>query len=115
MLAAVGGFEDSALRSTRYECPRRAVRVPYSCVNNFRIRWIENEVECAGRIAAEENFLPRLSAIDRFENAALGIRPERVTERRHVNDVRIFRIDSHPPDLLAFRESDVRPRLAGVS
>src|SRR5437868_6095800 len=115
MLAPVSGFEDSALRSTRHELPWRAVRVPYRCINNFRIRWIENQIECSGRIAAEKNFLPGLSSIDRFEDAALGIRPEYVTERGHVNDVRIFRIDSHPPDLLAFRKSDVRPRLAGVS
>src|SRR5213595_74743 len=101
MLAAVGGFEDSALRSTRHELPWRAVRVPYRCVNSFRIRWIENQIESAGRIGAEENFLPALSSIDRFENSALGIRPEYVTERRHVNDVRILRIDSHPSDLLA--------------
>src|SRR5205809_6099307 len=115
MIAAIGGFEDSALRSTRHEFPRRAVRVPYRCVNDIRIRRIENQIESAGRIAAEENFLPGLSTIDRFENAPLGIRPEYVTERGHINNVWIFRIDSLSPDLLAFGESDILPRLAGVT
>src|SRR6266550_6585365 len=115
MRAAVGGFEDSALRATRHEFPRRSVRMPDGGVNDFRIRRIENQVECTSGITAEERLLPRLPAIDRFENAALRIWPEDVTERRHVNDVRILWIDSHAPDLPAFGESDVLPRFAGVS
>ena len=56
----------------------------------------------------------RLAAVLCSENAALGVRPVRMSDRRDVDDVRIRRMNAHPPDLAAVGQADVRPRLSGV-
>ena len=115
VLATVSGLEDSALRSARYQLPRRAVGMPDRGVNDVGIGWIENEIECARRIAAKENFPPALSAIGGLEDSALGVRTPNVSERGNVDDVRILWTDADASDLPGVSESDVLPRFACVS
>src|ERR1019366_2413346 len=46
-----------------------------------------------------EDFLPGLAAVGRAEQAALGVRAERVAERRDEGGVRIARAHDHPADV----------------
>src|SRR5579862_5398540 len=55
-----------------------------------------------------------LCAIDRLENAALIVRPERVSESAHVNHVCVLRVDYDAADLPRIVETDVMPRRSSV-
>src|SRR5262249_32267992 len=75
---------------------------------------VDRDRRDAGLIVDEQDFLPRLAAVFRAVNAALRSPAEGLTDRRHVRDVRILRVDLQLRDLADFAQPDVRPRLAGV-
>jgi hypothetical protein len=65
-------------------------------------------------IVVAEDFLPVVSAVGGFENAALGIRRVEMTDRRDEKDVRVARIDGNLSDVLRVRETNARPRFSCV-
>src|SRR5205823_35325 len=114
VLAAIGGLEDSALQSTRDQRPRPPISVPDGGVNNLRVCGIENRIEGARRIAAEQDLAPGFPAVGRLEYAALRIRPPHVAERRDVRNVGILRVNADSADLPCVSEAGELPRFAGV-
>ncbi len=62
----------------------------------------------------KQNPLPFLPAILRIKNAALRIRPVRMSQRRDKNFFRVFRINQNPRNLPRILQPNVRPRLPAV-
>src|SRR5215211_6359707 len=61
-----------------------------------------------------EHLLPTLAAIGRAEDAALGVRPPDVPERRDVDEVGVLRVDADAGDVAGVGEAAVRPGLAAI-
>ena len=114
--AAVGRLEDAAARAVRrrVRVPRRTSRIPESRVHDLRIRRIDHHLDGTDVLVLVEHLLPRLAAIDRLEDAALGTRRVQMPDRRHEHDVRILRVHRDSADVLRVVEPDVRPCLASV-
>ena len=89
-------------------CPRHAPGVQL-----VRVRPVDRDRHDAGLIVDEEHFLPRLAAVLRPIDAALGSPAERIAERRDVGDVGVLRMDLELADLAdilqARRTASVRP------
>ena len=62
----------------------------------------------------EVDAVPRLAAVDRLVEAAVGVRPVQPAEDADVSDVRVLRVDRDRADLVRILEADVLPRLAAV-
>src|SRR5204862_7374735 len=94
--------------------PRIAARFPQRRVQRLRMIRIDDELDRAGLVVLVENLLPRLAAVLRAEDAAIGIRRRVMTERRHVDDVGVAGIDANLRDVLGLGEAGLRPRLPGI-
>ena len=112
--AAVGGFIDAASRAAADQRPGKALRLPHRCVERVRVLQIDHDVVAAGIRIDVQYLAPRLAAVGRFVDAALGVRLEHVPHRRRVRDVRIARIDDQRGGLVRFAQPGVRPRRASV-
>src|SRR6185436_18727188 len=103
-VAAVERLEQPAPRTVRrrIDAPRRAARLPQRGIQHLRISRLEGDVDGAGiRVSvAAENALPRVPAVARAKEPALGVRAVRVSERRDVNEIRIGRMDADARELL---------------
>src|SRR5262249_32600560 len=96
------------------EIPRLPPGLPQRRVHDARIAWIEADVDGAGLLVLVEHLGPRLAAVDRAEDTALGVRTEGMPESRHQHDIRIVRIDDECADLPRVFEADVAPGLAAI-
>jgi hypothetical protein len=117
MFAAVGALvEPNARRALRAadDRPRLPLAAPHPRVDDVRVRRIELEVSRADAVGEEQHFLPRLSTVGRLEDAALGVRLERIADRGDPRDVRIRRVNAHGADLTGVVQSGKAPRLSGV-
>ena len=112
--ATVGGLHYPTARTARVEHPRRAVGVPEARVERVRVGGIHDQVPHTGRVVAEEDLDPVLSAVGGLEYAALLIPAKGVTECAHVHDVRIGRVHAYAPDVPRFLQAHQRPGLAGI-
>src|SRR5207302_3056724 len=74
VVAAVARLEDAAAGAAARHLPRVAVRLPQRRVDDLRVVGIENQLDRAGLVVAEQDLLPRLAAVLRPEDAALRIR-----------------------------------------
>ena len=90
------------------------MRLPEPGVQHVGIGRVHGQVGRPGGVVAEEHLRPRLAAVLRAEDPALGVRPPHVPLRGHVHEVRIGRMHAHLRDLPRVVEPDVRPRLAAV-
>jgi hypothetical protein len=91
-----------------------ALRLPCGRVEDVRVQRIERDVVRAGALAAEQHVLPVAAAVLRPEDAALRVRPPRVTERGDEDDVGAPRMHDDAADVARIGESDVGPRLAAI-
>src|SRR5205085_5057846 len=83
-------------------------------INCFRIIWIDYYVGDAGVLADVEDLVPGFAAVGRLVQAAVSAWSPQRPLRRHVNNVRIFRIDRDPPDVLGIFQANILPTLAAV-
>src|SRR5262245_10761040 len=115
-LAAVRGFVDAALRgrAAADDRPRLAFGAPRSGVNLVRIGRVHRQRHRAGVVVYEEDFQPRLSAVSGAEDAAFGVRAERLPQSRNEGHVGVTRIDAQRTDLPDAAQTDVCPGLARV-
>ena len=91
------------------------MRLPEDGVDGLGIARVEGEVHGAGALVLVEHFLPGLAAIGGAEDAALRIWTVGVAEHGDEEAVRIARVHEDGGDLLSVAQSEVTPRLAGVS
>jgi hypothetical protein len=75
---------------------------------------VHRDVDAAGVLVDEQNFIPRLAAVGGFENAALRVRFEHVSHRGRKDDVRVARIDRERRRHVRVAQPRIRPGLAGV-
>ena len=110
MIAAVGRFVESAARAVIAAIgrPRRTARGPHAGKDHLRVSRIEHEINRPGIFIFIENLLPGLAAVERAENATLGIRTIRMPERGDKNAVRILGIDEDRSNLLRIAQSAIR-------
>ncbi len=62
----------------------------------------------------EENAFPVLAAILAAEDSAVFTRPERIADHRHIDQVRVGRMDANPGNIPGFLQTDMAPGLAAV-
>ena len=97
------------------DLPGRLARRPQDGEHRLGIRGVEGDIHRAGVLVRVEHPLPRFSTVGRAEHAALGIRAVGMAEHGDQDAARIVRIDDEGRDLLAVRQAEVTPRLAGVA
>ncbi len=68
--------------------PRALARFPEHGVNDVRVHWIEGDVDAARVLVPVQHLLERASAVDRPEDAALGVRAVGMAQHRHEQPVR---------------------------
>ena len=82
--AAVAGLEEAAVRPVEGAVfPRALPRLPQRRVDDVGVRGIEQHVDAAGVLVLVEHALEAPAAVDRSEDAALGVGSVRMAERRH--------------------------------
>src|SRR6266702_2017786 len=91
-----------------------AHHLPERRVDHVRGGRLEHQVSDSGRIAAKQHLVPRLAAVGRLVDAALGIGAVGVALRADVHDLGILEMHPHARDLLRLGEADERPGLAAV-
>ena len=76
VIAAVGGFVQTAAGTVVAAAggPWRTARGPHAGEDHLRVAGIEGQVHAAGVLVFVENLLKGLAAVERAEDAALGIR-----------------------------------------
>ena len=114
-VAAVGGFVEAAAGAATREAPGRALGFPERRVQDARILRVGVEIDGAGLVVLEENFLPGFPAVGGAKDAARVVRAIGVAESGNVHEVGIFRMHEDARDVLRVFEADVRPGLSGVS
>ena len=113
-VAGVVRAEDAAPRPARHELVRTSHGFPDRRVEDPRIVGVHRDVDRARALVPVEHALPRLAAVARAEDAALGVGPMRVPERRDVDGVGILGMDAELADVARALEPEVRPGLARV-
>src|SRR5580704_8178284 len=116
MISAVHRTIEAAPWAVRWRIntPRRAARLPQRGVNGLLIAGFKREVDGAGVFVFEKDALPRLAAIIRAENTALGICSVGMAQGCDEQTIGIVGIDQDATDLACILEADVRPRLPAV-
>ena len=114
-LAAVGRLPQRRLRPSARHAPRRALRLPDGRVERARVVRVHREVDRAGAGTLEQHVVPPGAAIAGPEDAALGIRTPRVSERGDVDQIGVVRVHADAADVARVAEPDVRPRDPPVS
>ena len=113
-VAAVGRLPQARARAARDELPRAAHDLPEPGVEDPRVRRVHRQVRGAGLLVDVEDLLPRLAAVLRAEDPALGVGAPDVALRRDVDEVRIRRMDADARDLAGVAQPDVLPGPAAV-
>ena len=112
--SAIGRTIKSAARTTAREIPRLTAHLVERGEQRVRIVRIENNIDRAGVFVLAQDLGPRLAAIGRAENSAIGIRPIGVPDGSHENDVRIIRMDDERADMASIFQADVVPIAAAI-
>src|SRR6266581_9728758 len=101
MISAIGRTIQPAARPIRRRvyAPGWSAGLPQRGVNRLRVSWLERNVNRAGVLVMEENFLPVRPAVFGAKDAALLVRAIRVSQHRHKNSVRIARINDNSSNL----------------
>ena len=115
-LAAVGRLVDAALvgRAAAHDVPALAEALVDRRVEHARVLPVDLDVASAVLVVDEQRLLPRLAAVDRLEDAALGGRAEGRAERRRPDDVGVARVHADAADLAALAQAGELEALAGV-
>ncbi|GBD16679.1 hypothetical protein HRbin26_01582 [bacterium HR26] len=113
-VTAVEGTPEPALLAAAHQRPGVALHLPDRREEDARVVAIHRDVVAAGVRALVEHLLPGLAAIGRAEDAALLVGPEGMAERRHVDDVRVARVDHDLADVAGVGEPAVDPGTAGI-
>ena len=113
-VAAVDGAIQSAARPAAVEAPRRAVHLPRGGEQRVGVLRVEDDVNAAGLVIDEQNFLPGGAAVGGAINAALGAGCVHMSQGRDVDDVRVRGVNDDGADLPRIRQADMGPVLPAV-
>ena len=116
VVARVRRFVEPATRPLdgTVHAPRRPVRVPHRGIDHLRILRRQRQIHRPDFRTFVEHLPPGVSAVRRAVHAALRVGSVGVTERHHINRVRIPRIDADRPNLPRVAQADISPGLAAV-
>ena len=113
-IAGVIGFVDGRFGSAVDQRPL----VPPPLIGRgqqpVRIGGIDGDIGDARILADGQNVLPGFSAVGGFENSAIAARRPQRTLRRHVDHVRIARIDHDAGDVLGILQTQIAPASPAV-
>ena len=90
---AVDRLVETAAGTAGIQRPRSAIGLPHRGIQRARMRVVHHEVDRTGRVVDVEHLAPVCTAVDRFEDATVGVICVDVTHRRRVEDLGIPRID----------------------
>src|ERR1035437_6471996 len=115
-VSAVGRFVETTARSgvAAAGSPRRTARGPHTGEDNLRIMRIENEVHASDVLVFVQTLLESLAAVERTEDAALGVGAVGMSLGRNEEAIGILGVDDDGCDLLRFAQSQMLPGAAGI-
>ena len=113
-VAAVGRFVQTAVLAAAAEAPRGSADLPHGGIDDARVERIESDVDGSCAIADVQDSLPRLAAVGRSIETALGVWAEHMSERGDIDQVGVVWMDGDAPDLAGVAQTDVGPGLSGV-
>src|SRR6202158_2219531 len=114
--SAIGRFVETTARSrvATTGSPRRTARRPHAGENYLRVARIEDKIHASDIFVFVENLLESLPAVERTEDATLGVRAVRMSLSRDKEAIRVFGIDDDGCDLLCVAQSEMLPGAARV-
>ena len=113
--ATIVRLEDAGATTAKVRVlPGCLPRFPQHGVHNVRVLGVEREIRGAGVGPLVEHLLERSSPVARSEDATLLVCPVRVSEHRHPQPVRLFRVNDDLRDLLPVAKTETRPGVTGV-
>ena len=113
--AAVRRLEHGTVRAGEHAVlPRALAGLPQHGVDVVGVLRIEHDVGAAGVLVLVEHLLERARPVGRSEDPAFFVRPVRMSEHRHEQPIRIFRIDRDLRNLLSVTQAEVCPCSPGV-
>ena len=117
VLAAVARLVHAAAGTAgrRVHAPGRAPRLPEGGVDHGGIARLEGQVHRTGVGVRPQHLAPVRAAVGAEEDAALGVGPVGVAERRRQHAPGVARIDAEACDLLAVGEAGGLPGAAAVA
>ena len=92
-VAAVSRHMDATPRTPTLTSPCMDLNLPHPREENPRIVGIHFQARRASVFIHEQHVLPRLAAVHRAEDSTLTLRTVTVTQRSHVHDVGVSRVD----------------------
>jgi len=111
---AVVRFPQAAVRPAADKLPEVPVHLPDRGENDARVRRVQRKVHRAGLLAHVQHTLPAAAAVRRTVDAPFFIRPERMPQRRHVDDIRVARMNPNLTDMMAVAQAHILPGLSAV-
>ena len=113
--AAVSRLVDAAAGAAALSTPRPDLHLPHGRIKDARVGRVHGEIHSARVLVDEQDAFPVAAAVQGAVNAAFLLGAVQVTERGHVDDVRVGRMNHDPADAAAVVEPHVLPALAAVS
>src|SRR5262249_4833617 len=114
VVAAIGALPQAGTRTAAFETIRCALHSPHAGIRDTGIARIENQIDRAHLFVDEQHLLPGGAAVFASIDAALLIRPIKMSERSGIYCIRIARVDANARDMTRVLESDVLPGVAGI-
>ena len=106
---------DAAARTrTLHGAAATAQPVPARGIQHVRIGRVHLHIDEGHRVIGEEHLLPVVTTVGRLVDAARGRGPPQVAHGRHIDNVRIARMNRDAADLRVVGQSALLPRLACV-
>ena len=113
-VATVGRLVQAAVGPSADRVPRKTLQLIERRVEHIGVRRIHREVERARPLAFVKDLLPGLATIGRAIDTPLGVGPEDIARRRHIDEVRIRGMNPDLRDVPGFPEPYVGPRPSAV-
>ena len=113
-VAAISRHVDPAAGSAALAAPGVDHDLPHPREEDPRVVRIHLQAGGPRVLVHEEHVLPGLTAVLGAEDSSLGLRSVRVSQRCHIDEVRVFWVDDDPRGAARPRETHVAPRFTAV-
>ena len=114
VVTSVSGHVNPTAWTTALPTPRVDFDLPHSCEEYPRVVGIHFQTRRTGVFVHEQHVLPRLPTVSRAEDSTLTLRTVTVTQRSHVYDVGVGRVDDDARCAARPREAHVPPVLPPI-
>src|SRR6266404_3963442 len=112
--STIRSLVNAAVRPAAIESVRRTAPLIRRGIKNVRALRIHGDVAHSRVVIYLQDLRPRFSPVRRLVNAALRIRPPQMPQRRHVQHIRISRMNHNAPNVTRCAQPHVLPSLSSV-